>query len=137
MRGSTKLLDHQLPSWVHEAIRIGELTDSLPNRRYAPRKQWHNTCVIQPISPLDAQPLLVRGLNISRTGVGFIAKESVIAGTRLRLVPIEAGKPPVVVRVVHCTRTIQGFKVGCEFATPELEQKRTGPKQVVGSARGN
>ncbi len=54
--------------------------------------------------------------DISMTGVGLHCKRSIRARTEGELVlPLEDGYYKTVLKVVHCTQTVGGYKVGCHL----------------------
>jgi hypothetical protein len=62
----------------------------------------------------------IRITNVSADGVGLISREAFGEGQRIRVTPegtSEDGTPfeTAILRVVHCTQTINGYKVGCLF----------------------
>ena len=106
------------PAWVQEALREGEATDGVPNKRAEPRLSWHATCTAKPLRTQDLGPFSVRVFNVSSGGLGVIARRRVEPGERLLLTPLGAAATEAVrVRVIHCTQTVQGYKIGCAFDT--------------------
>jgi hypothetical protein len=54
--------------------------------------------------------------DISLTGVGLICKRQSPVGLLAELVlPLEEGYFKVTVKVVHCTQTVGGYKIGCHL----------------------
>ncbi len=108
-----------LPSWLLEALD-GDVTDDVLNKRSEPRHIFASPASLRPIDGgADCTPIRVRIFNASESGVAFISREALEQGQTLCLHPRhEEGvgdDARVNVRVVHCTQTVQGFKIGCEF----------------------
>jgi hypothetical protein len=106
-----------MPEWLKEALQ-GEVTDNVPNKRGEPRRVLSCLAAVIAANQPEARPTTVRIYNIGSGGVGFTARSAFSPGVTLRLVPEgtpkeQVAKMSVVVRVIHCTQTIQGFKVGC------------------------
>ncbi len=106
----------EIPGWLLEALE-GECTDDLLNKRSEARHVG-GMLVSATLRDEEAEkPFSVRIMNASTKGVGFISRQRLEPGAKVKLttdwVP-EDGTPcvPVNVRVVHCTQTIQGYKVG-------------------------
>ncbi|MEK6798516.1 MAG: PilZ domain-containing protein [Planctomycetota bacterium] len=101
---------HVRPTWLREGLD-GDFNDQDAQRRNETRHVWVRLASIQ---------ASVRITNVSENGVGLITRESLPKGQRIRLTPDgrnEADHPydSATLRVVHCTPTINGFKVGCVF----------------------
>lgn len=111
-----KLPTRTLPAWLQEALQ-GDPTDTLPNKRAETRKVFCFLARVDRADPPAGEPVVVRLFNVGRGGVGFTARQPFTAGTRLRLAPDESSDAhqAVFARVVHCTQTIQGYKVGCRL----------------------
>ncbi len=109
----------ELPGWVREALEEGEPTDDLPNKRTESRRVWTVFCVAQSEEEPSMDPFTARVFNVCTGGIGFISRKKVRVGQRLKLRP-EGGPDETLMRarVVHCTRTVQGYKVGCAFESP-------------------
>ncbi|MGB2985978.1 MAG: PilZ domain-containing protein [Phycisphaerae bacterium] len=106
----------ELPAWVREALEDGELTDDLPNKRAESRRAWTLFCHAQPEHESTEAPFTARVFNVCTGGIGFITRKEVAVGKRLTFLPEDSpDEAPVHARVVHCTRTVQGYKVGCVF----------------------
>lgn len=57
------------------------------------------------------------------TGVGLQCRKPLAAGTPGELIlPLEDGYYRVNVKVAHCTQTVGGYKVGCQFLLPDAVQ---------------
>ena len=105
-----------LPPWLDDVLAESvEPTEAPPSRRDEPRRSWAGSCFMQPDGEPDALHSLGRGLNICRAGLGCISRQELEIGQQLAITPVAGGGEPVRVRVVHCTRTVQGYKVGCAF----------------------
>lgn len=120
-----------LPSWVLDAIDGGETLDDFLNKRSEPRRLTYLACDAQDVDDPSPKPFTVRVANVSTQGMGFIAHRELPGGIWLRVKPSDdANARAVIVRVVHCTRAIQGYKVGCLFLEVESGPKSdeaTGP----------
>jgi len=54
--------------------------------------------------------------DINAQGIGLLCREPLEPGTRAELViDIDGTKYCAALRIVHCTQTVGGYKVGCEF----------------------
>lgn len=104
----------KLPSWLLEAFE-GELTDPLPNKRSEPRHIWVTLVFGKAANDPDAPSFPVKTYNASRSGVGLITRKPLPQGQILEISPEESLNESVRVRVVHCTQTIQGYRIGCIF----------------------
>ena len=110
-----------LPAWLRTAIEEGERLDRHLNKRSEHRLAWVRLASLQPQPDTGAEkPISVKIANVSSRGVGLISREPLDEGLQLALSPdgvMEDLTPfeTINVRVVHCTKTIQGYKVGCVF----------------------
>ncbi len=109
----------ELPNWVREALDC-EPTDSMPNKRSEPRHVWIRLATVQHADTPEASPISAKIMNASSQGIGFSSRKAFEEGQELTFTPdgvSEESAPyeAVKVRVIHCTSTIQGFKVGCVF----------------------
>jgi hypothetical protein len=105
----------QLPDWLNEALIEGDPTDATPNKRHEGRTISALYCLVERPG-MPGQPLSARVFNVSPQGLGMITRTSLQSGQRVRLLPGDGlDGAPVEVVVVHCTQTVQGFKVGCSF----------------------
>ncbi len=64
----------------------------------------------------------VRLYNVAFDGIGLTTRQPFSPGDELTIVPddlpdIAVPESTVRLRVVHCTQTVQGFKVGCVIVT--------------------
>ena len=108
-----------LPQWFREALE-GEPTDNLPNKRLDIRHEWPALARIDRLDSSDQQKLTVKVFNASTQGIGFISRQPIELGERVRVAPdgvSEDGTPyePVEAVAIYCTQTIQGYKVGCSI----------------------
>ncbi len=108
-----------LPSWLQEAMDA-DLTDDVLNKRSEPRHIFATPATVCPADSGDsAAPVRVRIFNASEAGLAFISREELEPGRVFCLHPRheeDMGEDAVVnVRVIHCTQTVQGFKVGGSF----------------------
>ena len=110
----------ELPYWLRDVL-AGESTDDVPNKRSESRHVGGMMASVKSSDDASAAPISVRILNASSQGIGLISRQRIDVGARLELTPDwvpDNGTPaePVSVAVVHCTQTIQGYKVGCVLA---------------------
>ena len=106
----------QLPAWLRDGLG-GEETDSLPNKRTEPRYHWAVPVQARLLSDPSRKPLRAETYNVGDGGLGLIFRDRVSPGAELEITPTYGDAEPVRVRVIHCTRTIQSYKVGCVFET--------------------
>ncbi|UCE59508.1 MAG: PilZ domain-containing protein [Phycisphaerales bacterium] len=109
----------ELPNWVREALDC-EPTDSMPNKRREPRHVWIRLAKVQQADSPGSSPISAKIMNASSQGIGLTSRQPLLEGQELTVTPdgvSEEAAPyeTVKVRVIHCTSTIQGFKVGCVF----------------------
>lgn len=115
------LKQSQLPAWLRMAVEEGECVDRHLNKRSEHRLVWIRLASLKPHPDNGSEkPMSVKIANVSSRGVGLITREPVEEGRQLALSPdgVTEDLTPfetVNVRVVHCTKTIQGYKVGCVF----------------------
>ncbi len=115
------LKQSQLPAWLRMAIEEGQRLDRHLNKRSEHRLVWVRLASLQPHPDAPSEkPISVKIANVSSRGVGLISREHLEEGRQLVLSPdgVTEDLTPfetVNVRVVHCTKTIQGYKVGCVF----------------------
>lgn len=107
----------QLPQWFREALE-GDPTDHVPNKRSEPRHVFVYLARVRAEQDANAGDVSVRLFNVGTGGVGFTARQEFEPGARLILLPeglpeLVADETAVCVRVVHCTQTVQGYKIGC------------------------
>jgi len=74
--------------------------------------------------------------DISPIGVGLVCKQPIKAGTVAQIVlDLGFGKYIADVRIVHCTQTVGGFKIGAEFIFEQQPAAAgTGPDQAAEQA---
>jgi len=105
----------QLPEWLQQAIIEGDSVAGVRNKRAEDRMVSALFCQIES----DGQPgeiLSARVHNVSESGLGMITRRWLRPGQRIQLTPADGSDgEPVTATVVHCTQTIQGYKVGCAF----------------------
>lgn len=114
-------LQVQLPDWLIEAIEAGEPLEGVPARRGESRLHaWSFPCRIVPVGGGPAASFTSNLQNVSSHGMGFISRQTLKPGDELDVTPADRPEAPSVrARIKHCTRTLQGFKVGCSFIAPE------------------
>jgi hypothetical protein len=106
----------ELPEWLGEALEEGETTDNLPNKRSTSRRVWTVFCRVQSVGEPTMTSFTARLFNVGPGGIGLVTRRELEPGLRLEVVPEgDANQDAVQVRVVHCTQTVQGYKVGCAF----------------------
>ena len=98
-------------SWIQEGLE-GHFEREDKCRRGQPRRMWVRLASVEST---------VRITNVSPDGVGLISREPFTEGQCIRVTPecaTDDGREhePATLRVVHCTSTINGYKVGCVFA---------------------
>lgn len=103
----------ELPSWLREMVEACESDDDRTSRREASRQAWMGPCFVQLEGEVESDRFLARGLNVGPAGVGFISRRELRFDQPVLLYPREGEGEPVHLRVIHCTRTVQGYKVGC------------------------
>lgn len=105
-----------LPSWLRDSLTT-EPEDGVLNKRGRSRHTWTVLARATLLGDTAAKQFLVKTFNVSPDGVGLITRIPLRESADLELVPADGSGEPVRVRVVHCTRTLQGYKVGCELVT--------------------
>lgn len=100
-----------IPSWIAEGLECNFNDDEKLVRRGNTRHAWVRLASLQ---------ASLRIVNVSADGVGLISREAFSRDQRIELTPdgvSEDGTPyeTAVLRVVHCTPAINGFKIGCVF----------------------
>ena len=103
-----------LPTWLNE-VQIGEATDVVLGKRYESRRNWQGSCFAQSDDEADGARFLVCGVNRCSGGFGGICRQDLSIGQQLVITPVAGVGKPVRVRVMHCRRTVQGYRVGCVF----------------------
>lgn len=108
-----------LPAWIQEAFD-GEPTDDVLNKRSEPRYIFASSASLRPLEGgVEGTPIRVRIFNVSESGVAFVARQELPQGQLLTLHPCyeesDGGDTTVSARVIHCTQTVQGYKIGCMF----------------------
>lgn len=109
----------RLPAWIHDVLENGDPTDEFPNKRTETRRIWTESCFAEREGNPVGSTLMVRGFNVGCDGIGLIAREGLPVGQRLKLTPRSGPGEPVLVRVIHCTQTLLGYKVGCVFESTD------------------
>jgi len=74
--------------------------------------------------------------DISELGLGLICREQ-IPSRQVADVVIEIDGEPyhAKVRIAHCTQSVSGYRVGCEFLLPETPSARPPEYSMVGQSR--
>ena len=106
----------QLPSWLQQWVDEGPPTDSFANKRSESRRECAVYCVAHCMDDETVTPFHARMFNVDSQGVALLTRQALIVGLRLLLRPEgDEQAPAVTARIVHCTQTVQGYKVGCLF----------------------
>ena len=104
-----------LPAWLLRTYEMSRPPGCPREKRSGPRRSFDGFFRVHPAPPQDKSHYMWRGFNSSCTGLGFISKHKLDVSQPLVVRPgFEVGEP-VRVRVVHCTETTYGYKVGCVF----------------------
>ncbi len=106
----------QLPSWLRDGL-LSEEKDVLLNKRNETRHHWAATVHARFLNNPALKPLTVKTTTVGDGGLGLLFRQQVGTGTQLELTPAFEDGEPVRVKVVHCTHTVQGYKVGCVIET--------------------
>lgn len=105
----------QLPMWIAEAIAEGDPVSGVRNKRGEDRLVSALYCLIEP-GGQAGEHVSAQVHNVSERGLGMIVRKPLRAGQKIQLLPGDGSKAVgVAATVVHCTQTVQGYKVGCEF----------------------
>jgi len=99
------------------AIEDADAADPVLGRRSSPRWAFRAPAMIQYRDEHRTQKTVPAHLrDLSPEGVGLLCRQSVPPRTLTDLwVDAGAVRYHARARVVHCTRTVGGFKVGCRF----------------------
>lgn len=103
-----------LPSWLIDALASEPEAGTL-NKRGDSRHTWIAFARATILGGTEVKQLSVKTFNVGPGGIGLITRVPLRESADLELVPEDGPGKPVRVRVVHCTQTLQGYKVGCEF----------------------
>jgi len=100
---------------MSETLVEGDPVGGIRNKRGEDRLVSALYCLIE----RDGQPgesLSAQVYNVSERGLGMIVRKPLRAGQRIQLSPGDGSEADrITATVVHCTQTVQGYKVGCEF----------------------
>jgi len=104
-----------LPSWLTEVIVEGDSAEGMLNKRQEDRAVSALYCMIER-NGTGGEVLSAQVYNVSPHGMGMITRKPLTPGQCFKLSPGD-GSDGMSVRavVVHCTQTVQGYKVGCSF----------------------
>ncbi len=105
-----------LPSWFRDS-RTTEPEDGVSIKRGRSRHTWTVLARAILLGDTAGKQFSVKTFNVSPGGIGLITRVPLRESADLELVPENGSGESVRVRVVHCTRTLQGYKVGCELVT--------------------
>ena len=107
----------KLPKWLLDAIETGDPLAGVPAKRGESRLHaWSFPCRVVPVAGGPSASFTINLQNISQQGLGFISRQELSPGDELDIKPADQPQAPSVrARIRHCTRTLQGFKVGCSF----------------------
>ncbi len=111
----------QLPDWFVEAIEAGDPLEGVPAKRGESRfHAWSFPCRIVPVEGGPSASFKCNLQNVSMQGLGFISRQPLTPGDELDITPSDQPEAPSIrARIKHCTRTLQGYKVGCLFIASE------------------
>ena len=111
----------RLPDWLIAAIEAGEPLEGVPAKRGESRLHaWSLPCRIVPVNGGPSASFTCNLQNVSTRGLGFISRRQLTPGDELDITPADQPEAPSVrASIKHCTRTLQGFKVGCSFIASE------------------
>lgn len=110
-----------IPDWFVEAIEAGDLLEGVPGKRGESRLHaWSLPCRFVPVEGGPSASFKCNLQNVSMQGLGFISRQPLTPGDELDITPADQPEATSVrARIKHCTRTLQGFKVGCYFIESE------------------
>ena len=110
-------IDRRFPTWLRNALHE-PTPDRESTKRQEPRQPATGLANVTSRNNPDGERIPVRLYNVGVNGIGFTARSKFDLGDELTLTP--EGTPKIVeqessvhLRVIHCTQTVQGFKVGC------------------------
>ena len=118
---SEEKVQTQLPDWFIDAMEAGDPVEGVAARRGESRLHaWSFPCRIIPVKGGPSASFTSNLQNVSMQGLGFISRQNLTPGDELDITPADQPEAPSVrARIKHCTRTLQGFKVGCHFIASE------------------
>ena len=116
MRAMIQDVVNALPSWLRDGLTINP-EDGIPNKRGDSRHTWTVFVRATMLGGTGGKQLSAKTFNVCPGGVGLITRVPLREGADLELVPEDGPGETVRVRVVHCTQTLQGYKVDCELIT--------------------
>lgn len=110
-----------IPTWL-QAILDEEGSEDRTGKRHEARIHASGLAKVTHIGERSITPIPVRLYNAGAHSVGFTARYEFNPGDELTLLPHDAPEivaPELAVRlqIVHCTQTVQGYKIGCKFST--------------------
>ena len=106
----------RLPSWLQQWLDERPPTDSYAAKRSEPRRECAVYCDTHCMDDETVTHFHARIFNVNSQGVGLLTRQALIVGQRLLLRPAgDEQATAVTARIVHCTQTVQGYKVGCLF----------------------
>lgn len=115
----TSSTNRPLPSWLRDALHEFS-PDRGSTKRQDPRQPATGLANVIPLHQPQAEQVSVRLYNVGSNGIGFTARCQFALGEELVLTPegtskIAEPENSVYLRVIHCTQTVQGFKIGCQL----------------------
>ena len=116
VRGMIQDTTNAMPSWLRDSLTT-DPEDGVLNKRRRSRHTWTVLARATLLGDSVGKQFSVKTFNVSPGGVGLITRVPLRESAHLELVPADGSGEPVRIRVVHCTRTLQGYKVGCELVT--------------------
>ncbi len=109
-----------IPAWL-QAILDEEGPENGTGKRREARVHASGLAKVTHIGESSITPVPVRLYNAGAHSVGFTARHEFNPGDELTLLPHDAPEivaPELAVRlqIVHCTQTVQGYKIGCKIS---------------------
>ena len=103
-----------IETWLREAERIGQIDGYMGRRRWV-RYSWHVPLEIDTKDRFNRPViLLATGRDISTGGLGVHCRTKLPAMSVVSVRRFDQ-KSAVQVRVMHCTQTVNGYRIGMEF----------------------
>ncbi|HSS65424.1 MAG TPA: PilZ domain-containing protein [Gammaproteobacteria bacterium] len=103
----------QLPAWLIEQWEGGESDGTPARNRAEERRNVTASCFVRVDE--SSEPVLAHifNMNLQGSGIGLIVRKRLDPGQDIMLIPSDGDGEPVKAHVVHCTQTVQGYKIGC------------------------
>ncbi len=103
-----------IPEWLSEGFE-GEPTDSLLNKRDNVRHVWVSFACGRTVDDPEAKSFTAKTFNVSRGGIGIVVRQPIEEGITIEIGPDQGLTESIRARVMHCTQTVGGYKLGCLF----------------------